>query len=75
MCSSSKFEEVAVLTECMEYMIEVTKKAGELVKEGFLDRSKLIETKEVYYDVVTEYDRQTEDFLIGKIKAKYPDHK
>ena len=69
------FSDPEALKECLDYMLELTKKAGEIVREGFFDRQKAIETKTAFYDIVTVYDQRTEEFLINGILEKYPDHK
>ncbi|KAL9703235.1 hypothetical protein quinque_006753 [Culex quinquefasciatus] len=50
-------------------------KAGPLVLEGFRNASKAVDTKRTHFDVVTEYDRQVEQLLIGGLLGRYPDHR
>lgn len=44
------------------------------VMEGF-EGSKHVETKTASYDLVTEYDKKTEMFLINTLTEAFPDHK
>lgn len=62
------------ISEVYDFVLDLTVKIGDVMKEGF--NSKLhIETKEATYDVVTEYDRRVENFLMENISKKYPNHK
>lgn len=51
--------------------IEVAKKAGELLKEGFHSKYK-ITNKEGIHNLVTEYDIKSEKFIAQELKAKFP---
>jgi len=46
--------------------------AGDIVKEGF--GSVMQVRHKGPTDLVTEYDRRSEEFLLGKIQAAFPDH-
>jgi len=38
-------------------------------------RDKVVETKESSCDLVTETDKQVENYIISTLKRKYPTHK
>ncbi|XP_039432870.1 inositol monophosphatase 2-like [Culex pipiens pallens] len=61
--------------EAFELALRLTKQAGPLVLEGFRNASKAVDTKRTHFDVVTEYDRQVEQLLIGGLLGRYPDHR
>lgn len=61
-------------SEIYDYVLALTVEIGEVMNEGFYSTYK-VETKKASWDVVTEYDRRVEDFLIKKITEKYPSHK
>lgn len=69
------FLNAKVLSECLNWITEVTREAGALVKEGFYRRDVAVTTKTAFYDLVTEYDNRTEDFLLQAIRERYPTHK
>jgi len=54
-------------------LIELAKKAGEVIKTGF-STSKTVNQKSSAMDIVTEYDTRVEDLLIDEIKKSYPEH-
>ena len=59
----------------MSYLTAAKKcalKAGEIIREGF-HRTKTIEYKGMG-DPVTEYDRRSEDLIVGIIRERFPDH-
>lgn len=60
--------------EINEHAIEWIKDAGERIKQSF-SKKLTIETKSNANDLVTNIDKNTEQFFIGKIKEVYPDHK
>lgn len=66
-----------LIDECFDFIQPVIKKAGEYVKEGFskANDDMGIEEKEDNWDMVTEYDKKTEAYLITAIKSQYPNHK
>lgn len=66
-------DEVA-LKECFDYVVDLTKKCGDIVKKGIKDVGK-VDTKEHFWDLVTVYDQQIEDIIIKGIHEKYPNHK
>lgn len=69
------FSDGIVLKECLNWVVGVTKEAGQIVKEGFYRRDVAVNTKDGFYDLVTVYDGRTEEFLLSAIKEKYPGHK
>ncbi|PLS16537.1 inositol monophosphatase [Bacillus sp. M6-12] len=56
------------------YAKEWTKTAGKRLRESFKEKLN-IQTKSNRNDLVTNMDKETEEFFIEKIKEKYPDHK
>lgn len=69
------FTSQEVLRPCLEWITGVTRESGKIVKEGFLCPNVSVDIKEGDHDVVTEYDRRTEDYLMQAIRDKYPEHK
>lgn len=66
-----------LIDEYFAFAKTLVKSAGELVKEGYSksnDDLGIVE-KEAKWDMVTDYDKKTEAFLINAISAKYPEHK
>lgn len=55
--------------------LELTKKAGTLIRERVFNKDKLADQKTCDIDLVTETDKEVEKFLIGNLLEKYPDHK
>ncbi|MBS4189069.1 inositol monophosphatase family protein [Bacillus sp. FJAT-49705] len=53
---------------------EWIKEAGEKIKHSF-NKTLVIQTKTNANDLVTNIDKKTEQYFIGKIRALYPDHK
>lgn len=63
-----------LLSEIYDYVLNLTIEIGEVMKEGF-NSDLNIEIKDKSWDVVTEYDRRIENYLIENISKKYPNHK
>ncbi|XP_071340887.1 inositol monophosphatase 1-like isoform X3 [Trachinotus anak] len=59
--------------ECMDHCVEVTKKAGEMVREALLKDIAVMQ-KSSPVDLVTETDQKVEQLIISSIKEKYPTH-
>uniref|UniRef100_A0AAQ5XDE9 Inositol-1-monophosphatase n=1 Tax=Amphiprion ocellaris TaxID=80972 RepID=A0AAQ5XDE9_AMPOC len=59
--------------ECMDHCVEVTKKAGEMIREA-LQRDIAVMQKSSPVDLVTETDQKVEQLIISSIKEKYPTH-
>jgi myo-inositol-1(or 4)-monophosphatase len=51
----------------------IAREAGALLMEGF-GQAKRIERKSSAVDWVTEYDRASEDLIVGRLRAAFPDH-
>lgn len=56
----------------LEEVIQLAKTAGEIVRSGFNHKHQIGYKSEM--DVVTEMDRQSEDFLLGQIQSRHPGH-
>lgn len=66
-----------LIDEYFEFAKSLVTIAGNLVREGYSKSNEdlgIVE-KEAKWDMVTDYDKKTEAFLIGEISSKYPDHK
>uniref|UniRef100_A0A3Q0QSN7 Inositol-1-monophosphatase n=1 Tax=Amphilophus citrinellus TaxID=61819 RepID=A0A3Q0QSN7_AMPCI len=59
--------------ECMDYCIEVTKRAGKMICEA-LQKDIAVMQKSSPVDLVTETDQKVEQLIISSIKEKYPTH-
>ncbi|XP_028290181.1 inositol monophosphatase 2 [Gouania willdenowi] len=59
--------------ECMDHCIEVTKKAGKMIREA-LQKDISVMQKSSPTDLVTETDQKVEQLIISSIKEKYPTH-
>lgn len=65
-----------LIDECYEFILNLIKEAGIIVRNGFHKIStRDISVKDHSYELVTKYDRLTEECLTNGILAKYPDHK
>ncbi|MCX8085192.1 MAG: inositol monophosphatase [Calditerrivibrio sp.] len=54
----------------LEILKEITINAGRILREGY-DRSNIVEFKNTI-DLVTEYDKKTEEFIIDQISKHFP---
>ncbi|XP_010770734.1 inositol monophosphatase 1-like [Notothenia coriiceps] len=59
--------------ECMDHCVEVTKKAGQVIREA-LQKDITVMQKSSPVDLVTETDQRVEQLIISSIKEKYPTH-
>ncbi|XP_061569033.1 inositol monophosphatase 1-like [Cololabis saira] len=59
--------------ECMDLCVEVTKRAGVVIREA-LQKDITIMQKSSPTDLVTETDQRVEKLIINAIKEKYPTH-
>ncbi|XP_039983498.1 inositol monophosphatase 1-like [Xiphias gladius] len=59
--------------ECMDHCVEVTKKAGKMIREA-LQTDIAVMQKSSPVDLVTETDQRVEQLIISSIKEKYPTH-
>ncbi|MCX7876885.1 MAG: inositol monophosphatase [Melioribacteraceae bacterium] len=57
----------------IEKIIDITKQAGEILKDGFKKNFE-IEFKTNSSNLVTEYDKKSEALIIDFIKKEFPDH-
>ncbi|BES93495.1 Inositol(Myo)-1(Or 4)-monophosphatase [Nesidiocoris tenuis] len=62
------------IDEAYNTLMEAVAKASEIVTTGF-EGTKNVEEKSASYDLVTEFDRKTEDFLIATLSKAFPHHK
>ena len=60
-------------SEFLKFSIEVAKEAGKIQMSHFGNISSL-EKKSTNYDLLTEADKQSEDYIIKQISLKYPLH-
>jgi len=56
-----------------KFIQQIAKQAGAILKKGFGKKHRLSE-KTSRWDFVTQYDLAAEQFLVNKIKRKYPQH-
>uniref|UniRef100_A0A023FV11 Inositol-1-monophosphatase n=1 Tax=Amblyomma parvum TaxID=251391 RepID=A0A023FV11_AMBPA len=54
--------------------LELVKEAGTVVRKA-LGEGKQVDTKSEFSDLVTQYDKQVEQLLIGKLREQFPNHK
>ncbi|XP_035512254.1 inositol monophosphatase 2 [Morone saxatilis] len=59
--------------ECMDHCVEVTRKAGKMIREA-LQKDIAVMQKSSPVDLVTETDQKVEQLIISSIKEKYPTH-
>ncbi len=53
-------------------LVDLAKKAGEILRAGYGNQHQVTYKGEI--DLVTETDRQSEAFLLGEIRRRYPQH-
>jgi myo-inositol-1(or 4)-monophosphatase len=58
----------------LEYVFDTVRHAGKILCAGF-GSGMQVERKSAAIDLVTEYDRKSEAFLIEKIQARFPRHR
>jgi len=56
----------------LEFAIKTAKKAGKIVMKNF--EKPVVQEPKGIRDVVTKYDRASEEFIVGEIKKHFPDH-
>ncbi|KAK3737296.1 hypothetical protein QZH41_008203 [Actinostola sp. cb2023] len=61
------------LQRYLDSAVEVARKAGEVINEAF-HKEKVISTKSVLTDLVTETDEFVEKLIIGTLKETFPSH-
>lgn len=66
-----------LIDDCLALAERLVRTAGKLVCEGYHKAITDVEVTEktAKWDVVTEYDRKVEDYLIAEIKSDYPEHR
>ena len=57
--------------EALSFAINCAKSAGLIIRAALVN-AKLTDTKSNSADLVTEYDRQCEELILGQINEKYP---
>ncbi|XP_011630541.2 inositol monophosphatase 2-like [Pogonomyrmex barbatus] len=62
------------LDECYRVAEELVLHAGKIIEDG-IGSKKDVKSKEVDWDLVTEYDRKIEDKLIKQLSIQFPSHK
>lgn len=66
--------EQETLDECFIAAKEVANEAGEVIRTAF-HKGKEVTTKAGFADLVTETDRNVEQLVMTKLRAKFPNHK
>lgn len=61
------------VTKCFEFARELTLQAGKIFKCGF-ENKKIVESKEMEWDFVTDFDRKIEKMFIDGLSEEFPDH-
>lgn len=59
--------------ECMDFCVEVTKQAGQMIRVA-LQKDITVMEKSSPVDLVTETDQKVEQLIISSIREKYPTH-
>jgi myo-inositol-1(or 4)-monophosphatase len=54
-------------------VIQIAKEAGQIARDGFR-KNMVVETKGSLTNIVTEYDKKSEELIINFIRKKYPSH-
>lgn len=66
--------EVALIDDCYPFVVQLIRDAGHIVRAGYAEVGKSVDTKDGSWDLVTRYDRDVERHLIGGIRQRYPEH-
>lgn len=67
--------ESAHIDECYAFIVPLVRECGAIVRRGFAEcSSQVVSTKAGTWDLVTLYDRQIEERLIGAIRERWPHH-
>ncbi|XP_042908804.1 inositol monophosphatase 1 [Parasteatoda tepidariorum] len=61
------------IDECCTVALDLARKAGEIIRAA-INKRKNIKTKISNVDLVTETDKEVEEFLITNFKSHFPDH-
>lgn len=62
------------LSQTLEFTVELARRAGEIHLSYFRGNNLDIHTKSNVSDVVTRADKESEAFLISRIRERFPDH-
>ena len=62
------------LEEFETVAVSIAKRAGDLIRQT-CGSVKSVETKQSFADLVTETDKNVEQFVFTELKKKFPDHK
>ncbi|KZC04626.1 PREDICTED: inositol monophosphatase 1-like [Dufourea novaeangliae] len=62
------------LDYCYDFVLKLTIESGKIIRDA-IQGSKKIETKAGDWDLVTQYDKKMEEFLINSIAKEFPKHK
>jgi myo-inositol-1(or 4)-monophosphatase len=62
-----------IIKEWVTFAIEIALLAGDVLKKGFGSQF-IIDSKPGKQNLVTEYDRASENLIITAIKSRYPTH-
>jgi len=57
------------MSNSLKYLIKIVKQASKLISDSFM-----VNAKDENNDLITDFDLEIEQFLIGKLKNKYPDY-
>ena len=57
----------------LDKVIQIAKEAGEIAREGF-GKNFLVETKGSLTNLVTEYDKKSEEAIINFVRKEFPSH-
>lgn len=57
----------------LDKVIQIAKEAGEVAREGFR-KNMIVETKGSLTNLVTEYDKKSEEIIINFIRKEFPTH-
>ncbi len=57
----------------LDKVIQIAKEAGEIAREGFR-KNMIVETKGSLTNLVTEYDKKSEETIINFIRKEFPSH-
>lgn len=60
------------MTPTITELIDWAKKAGQILRNGYGEKHQINLKGRI--DLVTEMDHQSEDYLVGQIQQRYPDH-
>ena len=60
------------MTPTNDFVINLAKGAGEILRDGYGKRHQIDYKGPI--DLVTEIDRQSEDYIVQKIRERFPSH-